>query len=252
MGQTVQLKNLVLGAGIPKICVPLVGETRFAVEQEAAAAVQAGADIVEWRADCFCEGAENNSVLEMLMALPEMLHGVPLLFTVRSKAEGGNCPLAPEEIENILLQAVSSGAIDAIDIEFCLGIEICNRVVEKAKEKNVVTIVSSHDFKNTPTTNEMLERLQAMAAVGQLPKLAVMPHTPQDVLALLEATSRFCASGQPAITMAMGWLGGISRVAGEFFGSAVTFGAVQNTSAPGQLPIKELQQTLHLLHCPGQ
>jgi 3-dehydroquinate dehydratase-1 len=37
-------------------------------------------------------------------------------------------------------------------------------------------------------------------------------------------------------------------VAGETFGSCVTFGAFDKASAPGQLPMKELEEVLSILH----
>ncbi|MDD6893928.1 MAG: type I 3-dehydroquinate dehydratase, partial [Lactobacillus sp.] len=44
--------------------------------------------------------------------------------------------------------------------------------------------------------------------------------------------------------MAMGDLGKVTRMAGEVFGSALTFGAVEKASAPGQLSIAELRRAL--------
>jgi 3-dehydroquinate dehydratase-1 len=46
----------------------------------------------------------------------------------------------------------------------------------------------------------------------------------------------------------MGPLGLISRLAGETFGSALTFGAGEKASAPGQIPAKQLQQILDMIH----
>ena len=81
-------------------------------------------------------------------------------------------------------------------------------------------------------------------------KLAVMPQTMQDVLDRLEETSYFHENypDHPLITMSMGPQGCISRVAGEFFGSCVTFGAGEQASAPGQLPMEQLQEVLRILH----
>ena len=39
----------------------------------------------------------------------------------------------------------------------------------------------------------------------------------------------------PVVTMSMGALGVVSRMAGEIFGSCITFGAVGEISAPGQI-----------------
>ncbi|MGL4668727.1 MAG: type I 3-dehydroquinate dehydratase [Saezia sp.] len=40
----------------------------------------------------------------------------------------------------------------------------------------------------------------------------------------------------------------ISRLAGEVFGSAATFGAAQKASAPGQIGVQDLRQTLNILN----
>ena len=55
MTKPIQIKNLTIGAGIPKICVPLTGTTREKICQEAEDAKKAAADLVEWRADFFEE-----------------------------------------------------------------------------------------------------------------------------------------------------------------------------------------------------
>lgn len=94
----------------------------------------------------------------------------------------------------------------------------------------------------------LLEQIRESGA--DVVKLAVMPQNMWDVLHLLEETNRFHENhpDYPLITMSMGAKGGISRVAGEFFGSCVTFGAGGQASAPGQLPVKQLEEILHILH----
>ena len=49
-------------------------------------------------------------------------------------------------------------------------------------------------------------------------------------------------------TMSMSATGVISRVCGEVFGSALTFGAVGKASAPGQMGAGELKEMLTTLH----
>lgn len=97
----------------------------------------------------------------------------------------------------------------------------------------------------------MLGRLMRMQALGaDLPKLAVMPETPRDVLRLLSVTEQFTSAYAkgPFITMSMGRLGLVSRLCGECFGSALTFGAAGFVSAPGQPGVQELREALQLLH----
>ena len=53
---------------------------------------------------------------------------------------------------------------------------------------------------------------------------------------------------RPLITMSMGPVGMISRLCGEVFGSALTFGSVGKASAPGQVNANDLAGVLKLIH----
>ena len=53
---------------------------------------------------------------------------------------------------------------------------------------------------------------------------------------------------RPIITMSMAGTGLISRLCGEVFGSAATFGAVGKVSAPGQMNAEDLNTILTLIH----
>ena len=89
MTKPIQIKNLTIGAGIPKICVPLTGTTREKICQEAEDAKKAAADLVEWRADFFEELMNPEACQNVLEALAEILGETPLLFTIRTSEEGG-------------------------------------------------------------------------------------------------------------------------------------------------------------------
>ena len=80
-------------------------------------------------------------------------------------------------------------------------------------------------------------------------KIAAMPQSRKDVLTLLSATEEMDRrTTKPLITMSMGPAGMISRLCGEVFGSALTFGAVGKVSAPGQIDAKDLAHVLNLIH----
>ncbi len=53
MSSTVTVKNIIIGEGMPKICVPLVGATVSELKLEAQALKDLKPDLVEWRADFF-------------------------------------------------------------------------------------------------------------------------------------------------------------------------------------------------------
>lgn len=85
---------------------------------------------------------------------------------------------------------------------------------------------------------------------ADIPKIAVMPQSKKDVLTLLAATEEMSTqyADRPIITMSMSGTGVISRLCGEVFGSAATFGMVGQGSAPGQIPADQLEQVLEILH----
>ncbi|MFP4923504.1 type I 3-dehydroquinate dehydratase, partial [Staphylococcus pseudintermedius] len=78
-------------------------------------------------------------------------------------------------------------------------------------------------------------------------KVAVMPKTRQDVLTLLQALSEANEALQQWVTgISMGQLGLISRTAQNTFGGALSYGALSDSVAPGQLHVQTLAQVLPL------
>ena len=247
----VHVRNMVLGVGMPKICVPIVGRNEEEIVLQAGKTKEAGPDLAEWRADWFEGVWEKNRLRKILKLLRRELGEMPLLVTFRTKQEGGEQEISVEDYEEFLGEVLSSGQADLVDVELFMGEELLTAVAEKAHEQGVKVVASSHDFEKTPPMREMTERLWRMEKAGaDLLKLAVMPEDPGDVLTLFAVTWQMKErkEGQPVITMAMGGNGVVSRIAGEVFGSALTFGTVGKASAPGQVEAGELQRMLTLLH----
>ena len=92
--------------------------------------------------------------------------------------------------------------------------------------------------------------IEFFTARADLPKLAVMPRCRSDVLELLAATAEMADHHPetPVITMSMGALGAVSRLAGETFGSAMTFANPGQASAPGQVSLDIVNEVLDALH----
>ena len=49
----INIRNVKIGEGIPKICVPIVGETREDILKSAKRVETSGGDLVEWRVDWY-------------------------------------------------------------------------------------------------------------------------------------------------------------------------------------------------------
>lgn len=245
------VRNVKIGEGIPKICVPLVGMTKEEIVKEAMMLEEVPKDLVEWRADWFEHVFEFEKVCEVLEELRGILKEIPLLFTFRSAKEGGELSISDEEYVALNKFAIESGKVDMVDVEMFSSLEAVEKVISCAHEHDIKVVASNHDFEKTPSKKEIISRLQKMQEAGaDILKIAVMPQSAKDVLTLLAATEEMVANyaKQPVVTMSMSGLGLISRLSGEVFGSAITFGAVKKVSAPGQIPAKELEVILNILH----
>ena len=53
MTEPLRIRQVVLGEGFPKICVPLTARDEKTLEEEAVGAVREQPDLIEWRADFF-------------------------------------------------------------------------------------------------------------------------------------------------------------------------------------------------------
>lgn len=247
----VKVRNTVIGEGMPKICVPIVGVTKEAILDEARAITKLPADVVEWRIDWFENVFDFDKLVDVLKDLREALGDMPLLMTFRTSKEGGEKAIEDEVYADINIRAAQTGYVDLVDVEVFTGDEIVKKIIDGAHAAGVKVVASNHDFFKTPDKDDIVGRLRKMQDLGaDIPKIAVMPQNKKDVLTLLAATEEMANeyADRPIITMSMAGTGVISRLAGEVFGSALTFGAAAKASAPGQMGVEDLKQVLTLLH----
>lgn len=248
---TVKVKNITLGEGKPKICVPIVGVTKEDILNQAKALQNVEVDVVEWRVDWFEGALQFEKVKDVLVDLREELKELPLLFTFRTSREGGEKSIESEEYVNLNKLVAATGLVDLVDVEVFTGDDYVKEVIKSAHESNVKVIASNHDFDKTPSKDEIVSRLIKMQDLGaDIPKIAVMPTCKLDVLELLEATVIMSEqhANRPIITMSMAGKGVISRLCGEAFGSCLTFGSVAKASAPGQINVEELNKVLNIIN----
>ncbi|WP_077213556.1 type I 3-dehydroquinate dehydratase [Bacillus dakarensis] len=248
---TLIIKDVRIGEGVPKVIIPLVGQTEDEITQEAKIVKSLKPDMVEWRVD-FYEGVHHlESVSAMITKLRSIFDDILILFTFRSFKEGGNKEIDSSYYKKLIEHAIESKEIDLVDIELFMEEEIILHLISAAKENGVFSIMSNHDFVKTPSKEEIIKRLCKMQEYGaHILKMAVMPASAGDVLTLMDATYTMKKeyADRPIITMSMGGTGVVSRLAGEAFGSACTFASGREASAPGQIPVEELRSVLEVLH----
>ena len=249
---TIKVREIEIGAGAPKIIVPIVGVTKEDILNEAKTFDSIPVDVVEWRVDWFEHVFEFDKVEDVLKELRTVLGNIPLLLTFRTKKEGGEKAIDTKDYKDLNLRAAKTGYVDFIDVEIFTGDDVVREIIHGAHAAGVRVIASNHDFFKTPAKSDIIYRLRKMQDMGaDIPKIAVMPQSKRDVLTLLCATEEMVTdyADRPIITMSMAGTGVISRLCGEVFGSSMTFGAAKKASAPGQMGVNDLNTVLDLLHC---
>ena len=247
----VEVRDVKIGEGLPKIIVPIVGKTLDEIVSTAKSFEGVRMDIVEWRVDWFDDVFEFEKVKEAASELRKVLGDTPILFTFRTSKEGGEKAIDADTYAELNKNIASTGFVDLIDVEAFTGDDIVRDIIESAHKAGVKVVASNHDFDKTPDKDDIVSRLVKMQELGaDIPKIAVMPQSKKDVLTLLSATEEMATekADRPIITMSMAGTGLISRLAGEAFGSAATFGAVGKVSAPGQINAKDLDTVLNIIH----
>lgn len=260
----IMVKNVCFGDHIPKICVPIVGRSRDEILKQAELIKNESEklatkykdheacklSVIEFRADYFDEVTNTNSLRHLLKELREIFPDKLLLFTYRSEEEGGE--LRHDRAENMIADiqesAICSGCIDMIDVELMFGNYHVARIAASAHDSNIATIVSYHNFEETPHDDKLETYLWNMEYLGgDILKIAVKPQNKLDVDRMIDLTIR-AVNGKlwennienPVAIISMGELGKITRINGNETGSCLTFAYVGEGSAPGQIALKDL------------
>lgn len=246
-----EIKGMKIGEGVPKTIVSLMDayvESLLVTVDECKAA---GVDCLEWRADFAADVHNPITMVEGAKKISAACPDNPLLFTFRSAGQGGQLTIPVGEYVALNRALIESECIDLVDIETWIGDAAVLELISCAKQHGIATVVSYHNFKGTPSVDWMVGLLTHMQDLGaDIPKIAVMAQNPQDSLRLLAATeemARVHAVG-PLLTMAMGRAGSITRLAGELFGSALTFCSLHDVSAPGQVDVAHAKSVMMDLH----
>lgn len=206
-------------------------------------AVRQGADILEVRLDTFKDLTPEGLVKSFKKLKAST--GLPLLATVRSRKEGGSQGLSDQKRAEVFKIAMPFS--DFIDIELSSD-KIIKSVVNFAHKQGGKVIISFHDFKATPADTALKTIIKrGRATGGDFIKIAAKANSRSDVRRL----AGLLASFDDLIVVAMGGLGAASRVFFPMLGSYITYGALTEKTAPGQLPLKLLKKEMRLYGIQG-
>ncbi len=237
----IKLDNITLGGKKPLIAIPVIGSEEKEFLENVQEAASYAPDLLELRVD-------------YIMPTEELLHriikyaaryGIPLLVTNRAWREGGASEQDESHRVKVLMDACSMG-INAVDIELSTPISLLSSLMREAKRRKVITVISYHNFENTPREEDIIRVAREEKNAGaDVLKIVTMAEDYEDSLRLLKAALliREIFDG-PLIMMAMGEYGTITRIIGPFFATDLIFASLPGkSSAPGQLDV-ENQRTI--------
>lgn len=197
------------------------------------------ADIIEWRADYLPKEA----ILQVAPAIFEKFAGRELVFTLRTRSEGGEIDLSPEEYIHLIKEVAQFYQPDYIDFEYYSYKDVFEEMLDFPN-----LVLSYHNFQETP--ENMMEILSELTILNpKLVKVAVMAHTEQDVLDLMNYTRGFKTLNpeQEYVTISMGKVGKVSRITAYVTGSSWSFASLDEVSAPGQISLASMKKIREIL-----
>ena len=197
------------------------------------------ADIIEWRADYLPKEA----ILQVAPAIFEKFAGRELVFTLRTRSEGGEIDLSPEEYIHLIKEVAQFYQPDYIDFEYYSYKDVFEEMLDFPN-----LVLSYHNFQETP--ENMMEILSELTSLNpKLVKVAVMAHTEQDVLDLMNYTRGFKTLNpeQEYVTISMGKVGKVSRITADVTGSSWSFASLDEVSAPGQISLASMKKIREIL-----
>jgi 3-dehydroquinate dehydratase/shikimate dehydrogenase len=206
------------------LCVPIFARTPPQLRRDIAAALEAGAEMIELRLDALENPADLDPVLSAAKSL-----AIPWIATCRLAAEGGHYP-GDESSRRLILSAVAAVA-PYVDVELSARDEL---PAGPAK-----CILSSHDLHGRPERLHSL-LLEMAASSHDVLKIVWTARSIRDNLEAFEILQR---KVKPAIALCMGEAGLLSRVLAKKFGAFLTFASLDEPSAtaPGQVSIRRMK-----------
>lgn len=212
-----------------KIAIPIFQKKPEDIIAVAKDCIIKGADILELRID----GMESPNPQIVKEIIEEI--NFPTIATNRTKKEGGSFNGSEEERIAILEKACD--VADFVDVE----LQTERNLIKSITDTGVKSIISYHNFNQTPDLDFLLDIVDQEKALGDIAKIAVMPNQLEDTLTILAILSH-C---DDTVAISMGELGSYTRVIASKFNAPFTFAVANDTTAPGQIDIDTMKALLN-------
>lgn len=211
-----------------------------------------GADAIELRVDLLedpdsPEGLPSFEFVVDQVGLLRTKTTLPLIFTIRTKSQGGKFPDDAYDHAQLLYSTALRLGVEFVDLEMTMPEEILREVSENRGFSNI--IASHHDPKGqlSWTNGSWISFYNRALQHGDVIKLVGVAKTLQDNFALAEfKTWAESAHPVPLIAINMGEHGKLSRILNSFM-TPVSHPLLPSATAPGQLSAAEIRKGLTLM-----
>lgn len=207
--------------------------------------VVVGSDAVELRVDLL-QSLSQEFLVEQISLLRSTAK-VPIVFTVRSKSQGGRFEYKSEEELLPLYQIAIRMGVEYIDLEMALSSETLDAITKIRGSTRI--IASHHDPKGELSWRNGGFQAWYNRALqyGDIIKLIGVAKSMDDNFACKNFRDRMAAThNKPIIALNMGTLGRLSRVLNRFM-TPVAHADLPIKAAPGQLSAAEIRAGMALL-----
>lgn len=212
--------------------------------------VTAGCDAIELRVDLLREKDEAfpsvHYVSEQVASLRDH-SDLPIVFTIRTRSQGGQFPDDCEDKALELMLIASKWAIEYIDFEMTWSDATLREVRKFAVCSKIVA--SHHDVPGEMdfSSATWMDQYNRGCEVGDVVKLIGRANVLEDNFALAQFKSKIARENPPPlIIINMGSEGTLSRMLNNFL-TPITHELLPFKAAPGQLSLKEINTGLTLM-----
>jgi len=206
----------------PLICTPIAADNFDSYLNLLQSAKNMGSDIAEFRINYF--KVITAEVLNNIISESEL----PLIVTNRNREDGGMFS-SGEEVRLELLETAIESKPSFVDIEVAIDREKRDNIIQKARINDVGIICSYHDFRHTPTPNEIFEIYSDINETGaNVAKMVFTPVTDKDIRNILSVTERFSNNEMLFTIFGMRQKGQITRMLTPLLGACLTYCSLYN------------------------
>ncbi|AOA63160.1 Pentafunctional arom protein [Komagataella phaffii CBS 7435] len=197
-----------------------------------------GCDAVELRVDLLKQ--HDSHFISNQIGILRNQTSVPILFTIRTKSQGGRFPDdSYEDIERLLNLAIKLG-VEYVDLELSLPESLLDSVASKRQFTKIIG--SHHDFSGTVKWNNVEWENKYLLALKLNVDIIKFVGTATSLNDNWELEHfRSLHTDKPFIGINMGPLGKVSRVFNTIL-TPVTHKDLPSSAAPGQLTLKEINE----------